>query len=168
MAAAAIPIGMMVVGSLMKGKADSDALGAQADQADMNARMSVEQAQYNAQKQMVMAGKKIGSATAAYSASGIDTNYGSAEEVLRSSAMNAEMDRQNILHGGAIRAALYHSQADMDRQGANNTMLGSIFSAGGQAAMYGSAIASRGSGASASAEDSSYTAGGEGHANGYE
>ncbi len=62
-----------------------------------------QQAGANAEMQRRSSEKKIGSMQASYAASGVSIE-GSALDILEESARNAEMDRQNIIYGGELRA----------------------------------------------------------------
>ncbi len=140
-AAAAAVVG--AVGSLMKGQSESDALDYQAKIQANNAEMARRKATMDADRQQMIAGQKIGGITADYAASGVDVHTsGSVLSILGASASNSELDRQNILHGGDIRAINYENQSSLDRVAGGNALTGSYYGAaasliGGAAKMYG-------------------------------
>ena len=145
--AAAIPLvgaGISAYGSVEQGKMTSDSLNTQAQNLRAQAAESEAQGAYNAQRQQIMAGAKIGSETASFGASGVKANSGSALDVIQASHQNAEMDRLNILHGADIKAINYSNQASMDQYGAESALkggwmkaIGSLAQGGAQAYLYG-------------------------------
>lgn len=78
-----------------------------------NAGIAREQAARDAEAQHRGAVRAIGAARAAYGASGV-TLEGSPLDVLESSAAEAELDRQNILYKGELRAMGYGETAALD------------------------------------------------------
>lgn len=118
-----------VYGSLLEGKQKSDVLNFQANIQNRNAAEAVAAAKFNANKQNMMATKLLGSEAAGYGASGVTADSGSVLDVIGASAANAEMDHQNILHGGEIRAVNYENQASLDSLGAKNALTASYFNA---------------------------------------
>lgn len=121
--------GISALGSLFGGQSTANSLNAQADLQMQNAQEAESQGKYDAMKSSLVAGQKIGAITAGYGASGVSSNSGSALEVLRASASNAELDRLNILHGADVKAVNYENQASLDRLSASSALNGSIFSA---------------------------------------
>ena len=81
---------------------------------ERNAGLARSQAAADADAQQRHARQVIGAARAGYGASGI-TLEGSPLDVLESSAANAELDRQNILYKGELRAMGYSEGAALDR-----------------------------------------------------
>jgi hypothetical protein len=116
-------------GAIIGGKQQSDLLNYQADIQTRNAYEARSSAEFNAHRQMITADKVMGNASANYGSAGVDASSGSVLSVLGASAANAELDRQNILHGGEIRAVNYENQANIDRLGANNALNASYFNA---------------------------------------
>ncbi|MDP3939805.1 MAG: hypothetical protein Q8R92_16935 [Deltaproteobacteria bacterium] len=82
--------------------------------AERDAGIAREQAARDADAQKRGTLRAIGAARAAYGASGI-TVEGSPLDVLESSAAAAELDRQNILYKGELRAMGYQETAALDR-----------------------------------------------------
>lgn len=116
-------------GSLMSGKQTSDLLKNQADTQTRNANEALVAAKYNADRESLIATKHLGSMQASYAASGVDASSGSVLAVMAASAANAELDRQQILHGGQLRAVNYTNQASLDRLGAGHALQASYFNA---------------------------------------
>jgi hypothetical protein len=144
-------------GAIMQGQAQAAALNAHADQQIQNAQEAENQGQFDAVRSDMNSGLKIGRITANYGASGVSASSGSVLDVLGASHMNAELDRQNILHGADVRAINFQNQASMDRVGATNAIQGSYWSALGQlgaggadaySKAYGGATPTGGSGSS--------------------
>lgn len=107
-----------VVGSISSGQSKAASLEAQAALADENAQVAVQAGDTDAFKQQVLARQRIGAAAAGYGGSGVRSNSGSVLAVLGSSAVNAEVDKQNILRGAQIKAMNYRNQAILDRSSA--------------------------------------------------
>lgn len=127
-------------GSLSEGQAKSAALEEEARAAEENAVIARKAGKYNALKQSIVADKTIGSMNADYASSGISSDSGSVMDVLRSSHINAELDRQNILYESEMKARNYESRAKAARQGASSAQsagtinaFASLFSAGANA-----------------------------------
>ena len=119
----------------MSGQAESQKLRYQASIQQNNATLALQSAKADADKQSLMSAAKIGQETASYAASGVDINTsGSVLDVLGNSAANAELDRQNILHGGEIRSINYDNQASRDQASAGNALKSSYFNALGSVA----------------------------------
>jgi hypothetical protein len=156
--AVAIPfimVGMAVMGSVMsaqaqkkEGEAAKEAAQYNAAISRRNAEISMDQAAMDAEAQGRDARAKAGSMRAAYGASGV-TMEGSPLDVLESSAITAEQDRQTILYKGRIKALGFEDEAtlyDMSGENAEErgnsrstaTLLGGIGSAAGKA--YGSGM----------------------------
>jgi hypothetical protein len=82
--------------------------------ADRNAGLARDQAAADADAQRRHSQRVLGGIRAGYGASGI-TMEGSPLDVLEFSAANAELDRQNILYKGELRAMGYDDTAMLDR-----------------------------------------------------
>ena len=88
-----------------------------------------EAGQFDVFKQQLKATQSLGRATAGYGAAGVASGSTSVQDVLGAGAMNAELDRQEILHGADIKAVSHENQASLDTFGANSALEGSYFSA---------------------------------------
>lgn len=147
MAVAAILAG---VGGATKAFGDvyeAQAAGAAADYnaqvAEQNAQLVRQQANEEARRAGVVAIKQIGQARANVGASGVQMD-GSALDVLRQSAANAELDVLTIQHQGQVKEYGYQAEAALDRQRASNSRTlgyfkaaGDLLSAGGQSYSFG-------------------------------
>ena len=118
-----------VIGALNQGQQQQDSSEYNAAVARNNATASRQQAEANAAAQQRRARQTIGAMRAGYGASGVGLE-GSALDVLESSAAMAELDRQNILYGGELRAQGYESTAGLELMRGENAVTGSYFSAG--------------------------------------
>ena len=116
------------VGAIAAGAMESAALNAQATIQRQNAQLDLEAGNANAARSQIISGQKIGSIEGAAGASGV-TQSGSVLSILAASSMNAEMDRQNILHGAQVKAIQSENQASMDQAGATSAVNGSYFQA---------------------------------------
>jgi len=120
---------MAVIGTLQQGQQVSAAAGYNAAVARNNAAASRQQAAANAASQERKARLQIGAMRAGYGASGISLE-GSPMDVIESSASMAELDRQNILYGGAIKSQGYESTAGLELMRGENAVTSSYFGAG--------------------------------------
>lgn len=128
------------VGGIMAGQGQANALNYEAQVAQMNATTALTSAKLNADKQSLQAQKIMGQASANYGASGVSATSGSVLNVMAASAANAELDRQNTIYGGQLKATNYENQASLDKFGAGQAItggylraLGSLAGAGAQA-----------------------------------
>lgn len=135
-------------GALMQGQAQASALDRAAEIQRNNARLDIQTGEANAALSAVRSNKQIGSITAAYGANGISSDSISALSVLAASTANAELDRQNIMHGAKVRAINYENQAAMDEIGAKSALQGSYLNAISSVMMGGSKFFSSSAGAS--------------------
>lgn len=114
--AAALPIiamSFMAVSAIQQGNAARKQGEYNAAVATRNAGVARDQANADASAQQRLAYQKMGAARAGYAASGI-TNEGSPLDVLSMSAANAELDKQNILYKGELRAMGYEDTGALD------------------------------------------------------
>jgi len=118
-----------VFGALSQGQQASKAGEYNAAIARNNAIASQQQAAANAAAQQRKARLQMGSMRAAYGASGVSIE-GSPLDVLEASAATAELDRQNILYGGALRTQGYESTAGLEMMRGSSSETGSYLSAG--------------------------------------
>ena len=156
--------GFQAVGSIIQGNQTANMLRYQSTIQQQNATNALLAASNNANRQAMTTTRALGGITAAAGASGIETTSGSVQAVLGASAANGEMDRQNILYGGQIRAINSENQASMDSYSANNAetagyinAAGGILTAGGQ--MMGNSSSSA---PNVNDEDNGYDDGGQG------
>lgn len=145
-------------GSLVQGNETSNLLDNQARLQRTNATQALAAGKFNADRQSVIATKHIGGMTADYAASGVSSDSGSVIATIGASAANAELDRQNILHGAEMKAVNYENQASLDELGAKHALQAGYFNAlssvvaGGAGAMsYGMGSSPSGGGAAAGA-----------------
>lgn len=127
-------------GALYAGEMESSALDAQANIQRQNAALDLGAGNANAARSQIMSGQRIGAIQGAAAAGGV-AQSGSVLSVMAASSMNAEMDRQNILHGAQVRAIQADNQATMDSMGAQSALTGSYFKALGSVVGSGSQIA---------------------------
>lgn len=139
---AAIGAGVGIVGSMMKGQSEQDALDTQAGLQRKNAIVALQAAKFNADRESRMATTTMGRMSAGYAASGVSQDSGSVLAVLGASAANAELDKQEILYGGQIRKTAYENQASLDERAGGNAMTGAYFSSLAQVINAGTKISS--------------------------
>lgn len=100
------------LGTLKQGREANAAAQYNSQIQQRNASIAMNQAGADAEAQNRHARQVLGAARAGYGASGV-TLEGSPLDVLEMSATNAELDRQNILYKGRVRAAGYQSAAGL-------------------------------------------------------
>jgi hypothetical protein len=123
-------VAMGVVSAISSASQQRDSAKYNQQVAENQAISARQQAAANAETQKRSAAKKIGSMQAAYGASGVSTE-GSALDILEESARNAEMDRQNIIYGGELRAMGSEGTAILEGSRASNAMSSGYLSAAG-------------------------------------
>lgn len=103
-------------GNVMKGDSEKDA-------ADYNAALDAQaardtEAQYVENERVFRQNtrQELGAMSANYAASGISVGEGSAAEVLRMSAANAELDALKLRHEGFLKAKSYRESAILQRK----------------------------------------------------
>ncbi len=89
--------------------------------AEKNAKLARETGAYNAKRQELETNQRIGAIQADVGASGIASDSGNILDVLRQSAVNAELDRQTILRGSELQARNFDLRASQARVGARET-----------------------------------------------
>lgn len=134
---AAIGVGLNVAGSLFGGASKSSAYKYNAAVARQNAEIARQQGIAAVEAQQRDAARRIGAATAAYGASGVQMDVGSPVDVLVDSARNAELDRLTVQYNYALRALGYQQQEKLDLFGAKAARTSSLFDAFGAVATYG-------------------------------
>lgn len=117
------------VGDLYTGNAQATALQTQATQNQRNAQLALEQGQYDSMRVGMQVAQKVGAIHANYGASGVESTSGSVLDVLNASAINGEMDTQNILKGAQVKAINFENEASMENLGAQNAKTASYFNA---------------------------------------
>lgn len=112
---------MSVIGSIQQGQAAKKAANYNASVATRNADIARQQAQADASAQDRDARMRMGAIKSSYGASGI-TNEGSPLDVLEASATAAELDKQNIMYKGELRAMGYTDEANLENTRGKNAM----------------------------------------------
>lgn len=131
---------MAGIGGIYAGDMESAALNAQANLQRQNSILDLQAGNANATKSLIMSGQRIGALQGAAAASGVSQS-GSVLSLMAASSMNAEMDRQNILHGEQVKAIQAENQATMDEVGAQSAQTGGYIKAVGGAIEGGLLIA---------------------------
>jgi hypothetical protein len=125
----AIGTAFSVVGALSQGQQSNSAAEYNAQVANNNAIASRQQAEANAAAQQRKARLTQGAMRAGYGAAGVGLE-GSPMDVLEQSASMAELDRQNILYGGTLKAQGYGATAGLELMRGDAAVTGSYFNAG--------------------------------------
>src|SRR5579885_3677863 len=118
-------------GAIMYGIQASQSANYNAAVARNNATAAVQQSELAAQQQQKQATVALGAIRAGYGAAGVVSTEGSPIDVLASSAMNAEQDRQTILYKGQLQASGYADEAALEAARAGNAIPNGIGSAFG-------------------------------------
>lgn len=108
------PIAAEATGSLIQGIDAKNAGDYNATARQMEARAALQQTQGQEQIQRQKGREALGRQAAAIGAAGIGYG-GSSEGVMNQSAVNAELDAQNVRYRGAFTAYGYDTQAQADR-----------------------------------------------------
>lgn len=130
MGAQGVGTAVSAVGALYAGEMESSALQAQATIQGQNAQLDLDAGNANAARSQILSGQRIGSIQASAGASGVQQS-GSVLSVMAASSMNAEMDRQNVLHGAQVKAIQAENQQSMDSAGAQSALMGGYLKAAG-------------------------------------
>jgi hypothetical protein len=114
MAIMAVGAAVSAVGQIRQGQAANAAAQYNAAVGENNARLAEQQAQSQAMVQERRASMQNGALKANLAANGVDVGEGSAIEILSQSAAAAEMDRQNIVYNGRMKAYSLRNGATLD------------------------------------------------------
>lgn len=135
--AAALPIigavGTVVqtIGAIGQGNAGKQSGEYNAQIAEQNIGIVRQQAKDDERQLRVHGQKTLGEMRAGFGASGVQSNEGSAADIIGQSAANIEMDALTVRHGGEIQAWKHQQQANLYRlQGANAQTAGLFEGAG--------------------------------------
>ena len=129
------------VGAIRQGQAASNAANFNAALAKQNADTADSQSIAASEAQQRDAQKKIGSAMAAYGASGVQMADGSPADVLGDSARMATLDNETLKYNYKLRGLGYMAQAGLDTANAENSRTASYFNAAGSMLSGGSKVA---------------------------
>lgn len=124
--------GLQAIGSIEAGNAAKQAGEYNASVDDYDAAQTLNDGAIAVAKQQRQATQVIGSAKAAYGASGVDSNQGSALQVLQQSATQSALDAINIKQQYAAKAFSYTASAAMSRYNGSQSQTSSYYSAAGQ------------------------------------
>jgi hypothetical protein len=102
-----------IAGAQSQASANASAASTNAAIMAQNAKIALDEGNLNAANQQRQTIIALGAARAGYGASGV-TAEGSPQDVLGSSAANAELDRQVILYKSRLKAFGFNTQADLD------------------------------------------------------
>lgn len=153
--------GMNAIGDIMAGNDKAANLRADADIQRKNAARAQIAGDYQASRQQAVAGQKIGTAQADYAASGVTSNSGSVLDVLRQSHTNAELDRQNIIYGAAMKTYDFNQKAQTEDAAGDKAITDAKYSAFSE--IFGGGM--RGAAQSSGGGEGGYSSGGGGGAN---
>lgn len=133
MAEAAVLVGggaVSAYGQLMQGQAAKQAGEYNAQVAEQNAMLSLQQSKEEERKFRIQARRQVGEIKASYGASGVQLE-GSPLDVLEDNVEQMETDAQSIRQNGINRAVAFKNQARLDRFQGEMGLQGSYFSAAG-------------------------------------
>lgn len=154
--------GMQVIGSLRQAQMNSQMSEYNATVAEQNVQLVTQQANENARRALVNSNKVGGAEAAGFGASGVSGT--SALAVLQDTAAKGELDALTIKQQGAIKAAGYQNEANLDQYRASNELVsGDINAMGGGMASGGKMISDYSSGRGGGM----YGGGGYGNGGGY-
>lgn len=108
-----------VAGAIHQGNSNAAISEYNAQMANRNAGIVQQQGAEQERRSRVQAGKQIGGMVSAYGASGVSSD-GSAADVIRNSAANAELNALTIRNNADIKATALRNEASLDYYRANN------------------------------------------------
>lgn len=129
------------MGAIRQGQAASNAANFNAALAKQNADTADSQSIAASEAQQRDAQKKIGSAMAAYGASGVQMADGSPADVLGDSARMATLDNETLKYNYKLKGLGYMAQASLDSANGENSRTASYFNAAGSMLSGGSKVA---------------------------
>lgn len=119
---------MQAVGAIHQGNANAAISEYNANVANNSAAIVQQQGAEQERLARISASKQIGMMTASYGASGV-TGDGSAEDVIRNSAANAELNALTLKSNTDIKATALKNEASLDYYRANNDRVSGYFNA---------------------------------------
>jgi hypothetical protein len=125
------PYGVQATGDLIQGLDAKRAADYNATARQMEARATLQQSAGQEQQQRQKGREALGRQAAAVGQAGIGYG-GSAAGVMNQSAVNAELDAQNVRYRGQFTAYGYNTQAQADRYEGNVALTRGALLAGGQ------------------------------------
>ena len=135
MSVAAVAIGaqaaggaLSIIGTLQQGQAQAAAAKFNAQLRERDAQLSLDKASADAEALSRKSRKVIGGIESGFGASGV-TAGGSVIDVIESSAAIAELDRQNILNSGRLKAMGFLEEAALEKARGRRAITGSRFQA---------------------------------------
>lgn len=128
--------------SYQQGKAQEDMYEYQQDVQEYNAALERQNAEYQARKHRKDVQRLLASQRAHLSASGLDISMGSPLELMADTAYEGEMDAQEIIYAGEMRATGLQHQADL------SGFQGKVAYWSGKQKAYGTLLSGAASGAS--------------------
>lgn len=129
------------VGAIRQGQAASNAANFNAALAKQNVDVAEGQSVAASDMQQRDAARRIGAATAAYGASGVQMADGSPADVLSDSARQATLDNLTLKYNYKLKGLGYQAQASLDSANAENSRTASYFNAAGSMLSGGSKVA---------------------------
>lgn len=121
-----------VIGALQQGQASSNAASFNAQVASQNAELARREAAMAAAQNERETTLRLGAIRAAQGHSGGTGDAGSVLDVLGDAAAQSELERQNIIYRGELKARGFTNTAMLDTQAASNATTGSLFKAGSE------------------------------------
>ena len=135
---AALAAVVAIWGAIRAGQAQSNAANFNSAVAQRNVQISDAQGEAAGESQQRDAARRIGTATAAYGASGVQLADGSPADVLAESARNATLDNLTLKYNYKLRGLGYQTQANLESSNATNARTASYFNAASSALQSGS------------------------------
>ena len=125
---------MSFFGNIIQGQGQKMAADYNAQIALQNAAIAGQQSVAASEAQQRDAARKIGAATAAYGASGVQTDSGSPLDVLAESARNASLDNLTLKYNYALKAQGLRNNAALSEAEGEYASTASILNAGSSGA----------------------------------
>lgn len=124
---------MSFIGNILQGQGQAMSAEYNAQIANQNAEVARQQGVAASQAQQRTATRAISAATAAYGASGVQTDSGSPVDVLAESARMATLDNLTLKYNYALKSLGYNNQASLNQAQAQYASTASVLQAAGSA-----------------------------------
>ena len=121
-----------VIGALQQGQAQKNAANFNAAVAAQNAQLSRDEAAAAARQQDRETYLRLGAVRAAQGHSGGTGDAGSVLDIIGDSAAQSELEKQNILYRGELKARGYTNTATLDTISGQNAVTSSYYKAGSE------------------------------------
>lgn len=122
---------MTAYSAIKQGQAAKDSANYNATIASQNANTALAQGQAASEAQARASQQRMGAAVASYGASGVESDSGSAADILSQGARTSALDNLTTKYNAQLKAIGYEDQENLDQAQASNAMPAAYLSAAG-------------------------------------